>query len=106
VQSSRERSERVATLTFAAVEYEPADHRVASVLRAQPVDRLFAGADTADAGLDQVGLGARRFDQVLDADADQPEPRPVGFALQQAAAGLEDRIGEGGGVCERSRPRA
>ena len=89
---------------FRPFERQPPDHRVVAEAGADAVDGVLG---LRGAAVDEVGgIGLIGGDQRARADADQPEARAVGFALEQIARGGEDAAGELGGRVKRARPRA
>ena len=77
---------------FRPLERQPPDHRVVAEAGADAVDGVLGDGGAA---VDQVGgIGLIGRDQRARADADQPEARAVGLALEQVARGGENAAGE------------
>ena len=73
-------------------ERQPPDHRVIAEAGTDPVDGVLGDGGAA---VNQVGgIGLVRCDQRTRADADQPEARAVGLALEQVARGSKNAAGE------------
>src|ERR1700722_7853473 len=75
-----------------SLERKPSDYRVVAEAGADAVDGMLGDGGAA---VDQVGgVGLIRRDQRTGADADQPEARAVGLALEQVARGSKNAAGE------------